>query len=84
MIEARRGDRKYYCSGDATGMSDENWLKRIHAAVLLSEIFSELSEKRVAYDKAAHGVELTRWLIQHAPQDLREIADLLVAVIDGT
>jgi len=81
-IEARRADRKYYCSADPSEMMEENWVKRINAAVLLSNIFGELSENRVAYDKVVHGAELTRWLIQHSPQDLREVADLLAMVLD--
>jgi hypothetical protein len=81
-ITTKRTDRKYYCSADPSEMSEENWVKRIHAAVLLSDVFSELSENRVAYDKVVHGVELARWLIQHSPDDLREVADLLTIVVD--
>jgi hypothetical protein len=80
-IEGKRADRKYYCSADASEMGEENWAKRIHAAMLLGDIFGELSENRVRYDKVIHGVELTRWVIQHSPDDLREVADLIDDII---
>jgi hypothetical protein len=83
-IEARRRDRKYYCSADPTEMSDGQWFRHIHAAVVLSEIFNELSEKTVSYDKVIHSVELTRWLIEHSPEDLREVADLLAKIVAGS
>jgi hypothetical protein len=43
----------------------------------LEDIFSEFSVTRVTYDKIIYGVALTEWLIENAPDDLREIADLL-------
>jgi hypothetical protein len=76
-IEVKRKDRNYYCSADPSEMSDEQWIKRINAAKLLSDLFGELSTNRVPYKKVIHSVDLTRWLLEHSPQDLREVADLL-------
>jgi hypothetical protein len=81
-IEARRRERQYYCAADPSQMTDENWSEHIHAAGLLRDLFSDLSETRVTYDKIEHGVELTRWIIEHRPENLREIADLLVMTLD--
>jgi hypothetical protein len=81
-IGSRRKDRKYYCTADSDEMSDERWFKHVHAAVLLSDIFSDLSEKRVAYDKVVHSVALTRWLIDNSPGDLKELSDMLAFIFD--
>jgi hypothetical protein len=45
------------------------------------EPFKSLSEQRVGYDKIAYSVSLTDWLIEHAPEDLRELAELMADMI---
>ncbi len=80
-IDARRGERRYYCIDDPNERVDEMWSRRIDAAVLLKDIFGELSENRVRYDKVKHSTELTRWIIENSPDDLREVADLLKGVL---
>jgi predicted ATPase len=80
-IDARRGERRYYCTDDPNERAAEMWSRRIDAAGLLKDIFGELSENRVRYDKVKHSTELTRWIIQNSPDDLREVADLLKGVL---
>ena len=58
-------------------VDDPSWLADVDAARLLKDLFDELSESRVAYDKVAHGFVLTRWLCENAPDDLREVAELI-------
>lgn len=58
------------------------WLADVDAAKLLKDLFEDLSESRVVYDKVVHGVALTRWLCENAPEDLREIADLIEERLD--
>jgi hypothetical protein len=58
--------------------TDPAWLTEVHGATLLEDLFSDLSEARVAYDKVTHGVALTRWLCDNAREDLKELADLMV------
>ena len=55
-----------------------------HAGAALEQLFSDLSEQRVTYQKVPHGVALTEWLIENAPGELAEVADLLLKVIEGT
>jgi hypothetical protein len=57
------------------------WQVSIHGAHLLECLFKSLSEQRVVYDKIAYSVSLTEWLIEHAPEDLRELADLMEGMI---
>jgi hypothetical protein len=60
----------------------QEWVAQVHAAKLLSEMFQELSEARVTYDKVEYGTQLTRWIIQNTPDDLKEISDLLMQVME--
>jgi hypothetical protein len=53
----------------------------VDGAAVLKEIFSELSENRVQYDKVRHSVGITQWIIDNAQQDLREISGLLVRAL---
>ncbi len=58
-------------------VGNASWLAEVDAAKLLKDLFADLSETRVAYDKVVHGVALTRWLCENAPEELREVADLI-------
>jgi energy-coupling factor transporter ATP-binding protein EcfA2 len=80
-IEAKRGERRYYCTDDPNERGDEMWLRRVDGAGMLRGIFGELSENRVSYDKVRHSTDLTRWIIGNSPGDLREVADLLKKVL---
>lgn len=80
-IETKRAERKYFCSAHSSEMSAENWLKYINGAKVLIDIFRDVSENRVEYDKVVHGAQLTRWLVQHSPDDLREVAELVADVV---
>jgi hypothetical protein len=44
-------------------------------------MFKELSQNRVTYDKVIYGVALTKWIIEHNPEQLQAIADLINTVI---
>ncbi|MDI1478228.1 AAA family ATPase [Polyangium sp. y55x31] len=70
---------KYFASASFDG---DRWKDSIHGAKLLERLFTELSETRVSYQKTEHSVRLTQWIAEHAPEDLRELADLLSNVLD--
>lgn len=77
-IEGHGREQKYVgetVEGPLVG--DPSWLSEVDAAKLLKDLFDDLSQARVAYKKIVHGVALTRWLCENAPEDLREIADLI-------
>jgi recombinational DNA repair ATPase RecF len=40
-----------------------------------------ITEARVSYDKVTHGVLLTEWIIENAPQDFKELVSLLNVLI---
>jgi len=55
----------------------------VDGARVLEGIFTQFSETRVAYQKVGHGIALTEWLIEHAPEDLAEVKTLLEEVLNG-
>ena len=57
--------------------SKESWLVSVHGANLLSDLFSAFSEARVSYVKTEHSVRITEWIIEHSPEELEGIADLI-------
>lgn len=81
LIEMKSRAPRLYCQGARE--IPANWLVEIDGATVLKEIFAELSENRVQYDKVRHSVGITQWIISNAPQDLREISELLVRVLAG-
>jgi hypothetical protein len=83
LFERKRLERKeggkqllYFCSGTVDVPAD--WERRIDAASLLEDAFTELSETRASYEKTPHSAAITEWLIANRPAALREIADFLV------
>ena len=52
----------------------------VHGGHLLEDLFSNFSGKTVPYDKPRHGLKLTEWLIEHNPQALGEVKDLLAQI----
>ena len=77
-IETRLNNPKYFRAPLKT-LDDR--IRNVDAATVLSEIFSEFSDTRVAYQKVVHGVALTEWLIEHAPEDLREVVEMLSVIL---
>jgi hypothetical protein len=61
--------------------SDELWFQNVHGADVLKDIFEELSDSRVTFDKVRHGMALTEWLVEREPEDLAEVVDLLKRVL---
>jgi hypothetical protein len=80
LIEKKGKELDFYCKG--TKAIPPNWLQGIDGARVLSEMFSELSESRVTYEKTKHGMLLTKWLVQHNPAALEEVAVLLKGILE--
>jgi hypothetical protein len=82
LIEEKRQRLDFYCRGTKS-VPTTDWVKGIDGARLLSEIFPELSESRVTFEKTKHSVSLTKWLIRNDPGMLREISDLLGKILSA-
>ena len=82
-IKEREWEGKYF--GTMLPRNPENktpqvWLEKVHGAHLLKEMFRDFSVG-FEYDKKVHGLALTQWLIENAPEDLTEVAELLKEVL---
>jgi hypothetical protein len=79
-LGCNRSDKKYYEShisdSERTG---EGWMRNVHGAKLLADIFKELSGSRIEYDKVKYGVALTEWIVEHTPTDLAEVAEVIAS-----
>lgn len=51
------------------------------AATILEDLFSEITETRVTYDKVPHDLALTTYLLQHTPGVFDEIKELLTTLL---
>jgi hypothetical protein len=78
-VEKKRQDLHYFCPSTLEAPSD--WIKDIHGANVLEDIFKEMSENRVEYRKTTHSVALTDWLIKYRPHALRGIADMVLPLL---
>ena len=59
----------------------QDYPQDIDAPKLLDDLFLELSENRLAYNKVEHSLALTEWLLAHAPEELKELSALLDKVL---
>ncbi len=57
--------------------TDDRWRQRVNGARILEQIFSDLSETRVTYDKVRHGQMLTEWILGNSPGDFQELVALV-------
>lgn len=74
-MDSNRWELRYFdSSGEQT---EERWKREVNAARFLSDMFTQLSETRVQYQKIEHGEWLTDWLIVNSPDDLCELAHFL-------
>jgi hypothetical protein len=79
MIESAKASKTFLPKHDGgpTELADDEWLRTVDGARLLQYIFSELSERRVTYQKTLHSVEITKWMLANDRGDFKEIADLI-------
>jgi len=73
----KKGRSRAYLPAKQAG----DWNVLVDAAKLLNDLFNEITETRVCYDKIKHGLKLTDWLIQNSPGDLKELAEFLTGIL---
>jgi hypothetical protein len=75
-IDACMNQSKYFQKDGRTLPHDSNW---VQADRVLGEVFRKLAD--LEYLKTVHSAEITEWLIENAPEDLADIADMLRRVL---
>lgn len=84
-INTNGWDRKYGLANvSKQAQHTTEWYNNVDGSKILKDLFIGFSETRVAYDnKPEYGQALTLWLIEHDPDSLKEIAGLLVGIVEG-
>ncbi len=75
------GIPKYFKGTQILAVDDDDWMKEVHAANLISDLFSDLSEAKETYHKIAHGKELTRWIIDHDNSHFCELYKYVLTLV---
>ncbi len=79
-LECNRSDEKYYGRNiNESERTGDGWIQIVHGAKILADIFKDFSECRIEYDKVTYGVALTEWIVENAPEDLAEVADIIAS-----
>jgi hypothetical protein len=66
-------------SGYFKPLEKERGIEWIRADALLKKLFWNVAG--LEYRKTTHSVELTQWLIDHAPEKLSEVAEMIQGVL---
>lgn len=66
----------------ATPYPSADWEEKVHAAKLLTDLFSELTDQHISYRKVKHGPRLTELLILRRTPAILELSDFLKSVLD--
>jgi energy-coupling factor transporter ATP-binding protein EcfA2 len=76
------GDVKYGAASKwRRNITDEEWLKRVDAPKLLSDVFAALTDNRLSFDKTSH----TPRLMAETPiEDLNGVVQTLVAALNAS
>lgn len=64
-IENKRWDKKYISAKFSNDKKIIEWLIRVDGAKFLSDMFKELTDQRIVYNKVVHSVSLADWLIEN-------------------
>jgi energy-coupling factor transporter ATP-binding protein EcfA2 len=68
------GHRERYSTKDwDQNISNPEWLKKVHGASLLSDMFKSLTETKMEYRKVSHGAELFNWILANDPAHVEEL-----------
>jgi predicted ATPase len=73
-LKANGVDRKYLKEG---APFDQCWLNSVDGASILKDLFSQISDTRINYDKVKHGYLLTKIILEKNRQAFLEIHNLL-------
>jgi hypothetical protein len=78
-LDNKRADRRYF--DEPSTPASTKWQERVDGAKLLHDLFDELAEQRVKYEKVKHGLLLTRFLIKNPSAELLELVQMLSTIV---
>jgi hypothetical protein len=82
-IEQKKQEGLYLPKGvNKEKISNAEWFCKVDGAKLLKDIFADLSDARIDFRKTRDSPELTKWLLEHEPNYLSELAEFLQNVLE--
>lgn len=82
-IDANAKKKKYWKNAPAENYPSAAWSRNVNAAEILKDLFVDLTDCKVEYDKVRHGLKLTEILIKNSTEDIKELSAFLVEVLDA-
>ena len=80
-LEENKRNAKYYKHVESK--SDAPWTENVNGALLLIDLFDNLSDRTARFDKTVHSPMLTKWILENSAEDLRELSNLIKTVISN-
>ena len=59
----------------------EEWIEKVHAGNVLKELFGEMTDQRVHYDKVLHGEQLTKFISINPSESTSKLAEFLASLL---
>lgn len=80
-VSTNGADKKYLKEKAADGQEitpwSSEWLSKVHAPKLLSDVFSNIPEQPEEYRKTTHSLKIAEWIIENDPDHLLPLSDLI-------
>ncbi|MFB2878206.1 ATP-dependent nuclease [Floridanema aerugineum] len=87
LLKEKTQEERYYAIASKeikeTDLNSKFVKENIHAANILKDLFAELSETRVEFQKPRHPIKLTEWLLKNEPKHFCELEEFLLDILDG-
>jgi energy-coupling factor transporter ATP-binding protein EcfA2 len=80
VIGILRKGREYFCQGSDIP-ADDSWIRAVHGANILRDLFRAFSDPRVEFNKIEHSIELTEVIVENKPKLFSEVNELLATVL---
>ncbi|GLQ50142.1 hypothetical protein GCM10010872_15910 [Dyella flava] len=74
-------EERYFEKNSVVAYETADWAVIVKGATVLRDIFSEFTEQRVTYDKVRHGAMLTKYLVRHPTEAIKELAEWLTGLL---
>ena len=81
-LQAEGGNDRYFIAKSGLPYLSDGWFQAVDGGRLLRDLFNDLTEARVSYDKVRHGEILTDILAQNPSEKMNNLAGFLTAIID--
>lgn len=83
FLERTGNDKKYRARSVWNGeIANAEWLKKIDAALLLSDCFADLTANRTEFRKTRDTVALSNYLLANKPEQLKGLADYITKLVE--